>query len=80
MDKDILFIKDNIIVYQQIIGSTIYLSNYTRPDIAYTVGQLAQFISKPAISHLKLCKQLLQYLKDIIEVGITYSNQHNKLL
>jgi hypothetical protein len=78
-DKDILLIRDNIMVYQQIVGSTIYLSNYTRPNIAYIVGQLAQFMSKPAISYLKLCKQLLQYLKDIIKVRITYSNQRGKL-
>jgi hypothetical protein len=78
-DEDILLIGDNITVYQQIVGSTIYLSNCTRPDIAYAVGQLARFMSKPAISHLKLCKQLLRYLKGIIEVGITYSNRRGEL-
>jgi hypothetical protein len=36
-------------------------------------------MSKPAISHLKLCKQLLRYLKGIIEVGITYSNRRGEL-
>jgi hypothetical protein len=79
MDKDILLIGDDIMVYQQIVGSIIYLSNYIRPDIAYVVGQLARFILKPAISHLKLCKQLLRYLKGIIKVGIIYSNRRSKL-
>jgi hypothetical protein len=79
IDEDILFIRNNIMVYQQIIGSTIYLLNYTRSDIAYIVGQLARFMLKPAISYLKLYKQLLRYLKGIIKVGITYSNRRGKL-
>jgi len=29
---------DNTTVYQQIISSTIYLLNYTRPDTSYAVG------------------------------------------
>ena len=46
-------------VYLQIIGSTIYLSNCTRPDISYAVGQLARFIAAPGESHYRLSKQLL---------------------
>jgi len=29
---------NNTMVYQQIIGSTIYLLNYIRPNISYTVS------------------------------------------
>jgi len=49
-DDDLLE-GDDIIVYQQIVGSTIFLANNTRPDISYTVGQLARFMSKPATIH-----------------------------
>jgi hypothetical protein len=44
-DNDLLE-GDDITVYRQIVGSTIFLVNNTCPDIAYTVGQLARFMSK----------------------------------
>ncbi|KAI1001348.1 hypothetical protein K3495_g6851, partial [Podosphaera aphanis] len=59
-------------LYRQIVGSTIYLSNNTRPDIAFPVGQLARFMSKPGTFHLRAAKQLLRYLKGTAEFGIQY--------
>jgi hypothetical protein len=70
---------DDITVYRQIVGSTIFLANNTRPDISYTVGQLARFMSKPAMIHYQYSKILLRYLNGTREVGITYSNQRGQL-
>ncbi|KAI0992498.1 hypothetical protein K3495_g15687 [Podosphaera aphanis] len=64
--------NDEVNLYQQIIGSSIYLSNNTRPDISYAVGQLARFMSKPGKQHLKIAKQLLRYLKGTQNLGIKY--------
>ena len=36
-------------------------------------------MSKPAVIHLQMCKQLLRYLAGMIKVGITYSSRRNKL-
>ena len=47
---------DDSFIYSQIVGSTIYLSNGTRPDIAYTIGQLASVIAKPFTIYLQLTK------------------------
>ena len=55
-----------------IIGSAIYLSNYTRLDIIYIVRQLAQIIAKPNSNHLSIIKQLLCYLKGTTKLGILY--------
>ncbi|KAI0993413.1 hypothetical protein K3495_g14771, partial [Podosphaera aphanis] len=63
---------DNAALYRLIVGSTIYLSNSTRPDIAYAVGQLARFMAKPRIS-LNHAKHLLRYLQCTGKYGITYS-------
>jgi hypothetical protein len=61
-----------IILYRQIVGSVIYLSNCTRPDIAYAVGQLARFMATPSIFHLKMAKHLLRYLRGSPRLGPTY--------
>ena len=66
---------DDATVYWQIISSTIYLSNYTRLNISYAIGQLARFIAALGKSHYRLSKQLLRYLNGTLETGITFLNR-----
>jgi len=54
-----LFKYNDIMVYWQIISSIIYLLNYTRPNISYTISQLARFIAALGELHYRLSKQLL---------------------
>jgi hypothetical protein len=54
-DNDII-LEDEVIVYKQIVGFTIYLANNTRPDISYNVRQLARFIANPGAIHLTFAK------------------------
>jgi phenylalanine-4-hydroxylase len=42
--------KDQL-TYSQIIGSLMYLSSATRPDISYVVCKLSWFVSKPGDDH-----------------------------
>src|SRR4030088_2316928 len=60
-------------VYQQIVGSLIYLSNGTRIDLCYIVGQLARYMSNPLQLHLCYAKQVLCYLRGTTDYGITYA-------
>jgi hypothetical protein len=64
--------KDQAAIYRTIVGSVIYLANYTRPNIVYTVGQLARMMARPNKNHLLIAKQLLRYLKGTITLGIEY--------
>jgi hypothetical protein len=73
-DIESLLKYNNVTVYRQIIGSTIYLLNCTRPNISYAVGQLARFMAAPGESHYRLSKQLLRYLNGTLKIGITYLN------
>jgi len=50
---------NNATVYRQIIGSTIYLLNCTRPNTSYAISQLARFMAALGESHYRLSKQLL---------------------
>jgi hypothetical protein len=65
---------DLISLYQQITGSLIYLSNCCRLEMSWQVGQLARFMTSPAIEHLRVSKEMLRYLQGTINLGILYSN------
>ena len=58
--------------YQSAIGSLMYLSVSTRPDISYAVSSLARFSSKPTKEHWTALKRLLRYLKGSTKYGILY--------
>jgi hypothetical protein len=45
-------------LYRQLVGSLNYLTT-TRPDIAYSVNILSQFMAKPCESHWKDAKKVL---------------------
>lgn len=51
--------------YQRLVGKLIYLT-ITRPDIAYTVHVLSQFIHIPTSVNLQAAKRVLRYLSGSI--------------
>ncbi|GKB84555.1 ribonuclease H-like domain-containing protein, partial [Tanacetum coccineum] len=63
---------DNIIGYQKLLGKLIYLT-HTRPDIAYSVHCLAQYMHSPLKSHLNCALNILRYLKGAPGKGIRYN-------
>lgn len=62
--------------YQSAVGSLLYLSTRTRPDIAYAVGNTARFSSNPTQSHWTAIKRTMRYLNGTRNLGLTY--KHNK--
>lgn len=52
--------------YRSVIGKLQYLS-LTRPDIAFTVNKLSQFMNRPMTEHWTIVKQLLRYLVGTID-------------
>ncbi|KAJ1521765.1 hypothetical protein ONE63_003400 [Megalurothrips usitatus] len=59
--------------YQKLIGSLLYLSTNTRPDISYAVSFLSQFNSCYTSTHWDLAKAVLSYLKLKPHFGVNYS-------
>ena len=51
-----------VIVAQYMIGSLMYCATMTRPDIAYAVSMLSQYLEAPRTTHLKAAKRVLRYL------------------
>ena len=57
--------------YRDIVGSLMYASTSTRPDISYAVHQAARHSESPKQKHLVACKRILRYLSTTPEMGIT---------
>ncbi|XP_075492394.1 secreted RxLR effector protein 161-like [Primulina tabacum] len=59
--------------YSRIIGSLMYITNCTRPDIACAVNKLSCFTSNSSDEHRKTLKRVLRYLKHTSEYGLHYT-------
>ncbi|XP_050144052.1 uncharacterized mitochondrial protein AtMg00810-like [Malus sylvestris] len=57
--------------YRSIVGALQYLT-FTRPDIAYSVNQVCQFMQAPLESHFVAVKRILRYLKGTLGWGICF--------
>ena len=55
------------------MGILLYLSNNSRPDIAYAVNQCARFTHNPRDSHATGIKRIIRYLKYTATQGMTIS-------
>ena len=56
--------------YPVIIGMLLYLSQNSRPDIAYAVHQCARFTQCPKDSHAVAVKRILRYLNSTKDKGM----------
>lgn len=59
--------------YQCIIGSILYLTICTRPDIAYLAMALGQFNANPNCSPLLAAKGVLHYLIGTLNLALEYN-------
>ncbi|KAL0423210.1 UNVERIFIED_CONTAM: Retrovirus-related Pol polyprotein from transposon TNT 1-94 [Sesamum radiatum] len=65
--------------YAKIIGSVMFLMNYTRPDIAYAVSRLSRYTHNPNKEHWVALRRLLKYLKGTINLCL-YFNKYPGVL
>src|SRR6266480_4769844 len=58
--------------YAMIIGSLMFAMVYTRPDIAFALGRLSQFIREPAEHHGRALKRVMRYLRSTIKLRLRF--------
>ncbi|PLW23004.1 hypothetical protein PCANC_28509 [Puccinia coronata f. sp. avenae] len=58
--------------YQALVGSLNYLAILTRPDIAYSISKLLQFLEQPGISHFRAAVQVFRYLHHTKSLGLLF--------
>ncbi|KAE9336562.1 hypothetical protein PR003_g12450 [Phytophthora rubi] len=61
--------------YRAAVGSLMYLATTTRPDLAYVVGQLSRFVSKPTDKHCGAAKRVLRFLAATKDHGIFFDRK-----
>ncbi|KAI3664859.1 hypothetical protein L6452_43468 [Arctium lappa] len=60
-------------LYRQLVGSLVYLT-VTRPDIAYAVHTVSQFMSAPCSDHYAVVLRILRYLKGTMFHGLHFKS------
>jgi hypothetical protein len=64
-------------LYRQLVGSLIYLT-MTRPDLAYVVHLVSQFMTAPRSAHYVAVLRILRYVKGTLFHGLHFSS-HSSL-
>lgn len=57
--------------FRSLVGCLQYLT-FTRPDIAYVVNSVCQFLHSPTDVHLHAVKRIVKYIKGTLEFGIVF--------
>ncbi|GJZ43880.1 retrovirus-related pol polyprotein from transposon TNT 1-94 [Tanacetum coccineum] len=72
LDEDLQGHPVDATIYRGMIGSLMYLTS-SKPDLIYAIYLYAQYQAKPTEKHLNAVKQIFQYLKGTINMGLWYS-------
>ena len=66
-------------LYRNIVGSLMYASLTTRPDITHAVNVLSRSNSNPTRASLVKAKRVLRYLAGTPTLGLTYTHSHTQM-
>lgn len=65
------------IPYREAVGSLIFASQQTRPDICFAVNNVAKFCNNPGPAHWQAVKRIFRYLKGTSQVRLEYRKDGN---
>lgn len=70
---------DNPVRYRQTVGALQYLT-LTRPDIAFAVNKVCQFMHSPTKNHWSAVKRILRYLQGTQDHGLLFQRNSELIL
>lgn len=65
--------------YREAVGSLLYLSTVTKPDIAYAVRAVSQHCESPKKVYWNAVKRIFKYVKGTSDYGIWFPKGNNKV-
>src|SRR6202522_3449770 len=68
------------IPYHEAVGSLMYATLGTRPDICFAVQTVSRFNSKPGLAHWEAVKRIFRYLKGTKELWLGYGGVARELV
>ena len=71
-EEEMEFMQSKAAEYGTVVGMLTHLTNMTRPDLAYAVGQLQRFTSDPRKKHWDAMKRVVRYLKGTVNYGLVF--------
>lgn len=60
--------------YRELVGSLMYLSIATRPDITHALIVASRYMEQPTLTHERAVKRILKYINKTFNHGIFYSS------
>ena len=57
------------------IGSLMYATMCTRPDICYVVSMVSRYQANPGMKHWRAMKRILRYLKGTVNYSLCYQGK-----
>jgi histone deacetylase 1/2 len=70
-----LLSEEDHATYRSLVGGLLYLSVNTRPDLAFSVGCLARYMSAPTEDHMLAAKHVLRYLKGTTQYALYFPSE-----
>ena len=71
--------QDDSTRYRSLVGALQYLT-LTRPDLSFAVNKVCQFLHAPTITHWTAAKRIVRYVKDTVNLGLTFNKSSSTLV